>query len=120
MWKWMCSYGPRFLGGLRALPTNIFWHRCEQLWLGGEEGTQRNRERQHPLTHRHARDDVIDRVRSGLCHAPGAARRAKPASLAGEGDQLLMRALGAAQTQKAMSEDAAFEECVKLLFDKLG
>jgi len=31
-----------------------------------------------PLTHRQRRDDVIDQVRRGLCHAPGVARRAQP------------------------------------------
>lgn len=38
---------------------------------------QWNGERQYPLAHRHARDDVIDQVSGGLCHAPCAATGAK-------------------------------------------
>jgi recombination associated protein RdgC len=40
---------------------------------------ERDRKRQHPLTHRHPRDDVVDQVRRCFCHAPRPARRAQPA-----------------------------------------
>ena len=85
-----------------------------------EENAQRDRKRQHPLPDRHARDDLIDPVRGALRHAPRAARGAKPASLAGKGDQLLMVALPAAQSEKPVREDAAFEKGIELGFDKLG
>ena len=71
------------------------------------------------LPHRHPRDDVIDQAGSGLRHAPGAARGAKPASLAGKRDQLLIGTPGAAQAQKAVRQDAAFEKGIELVFDKL-
>ena len=37
---------------------------------------------EHPLPHRHARDDVVDQVSGRLHHPPGVARRAQPAGLA--------------------------------------
>ncbi len=44
---------------------------------------------------------------------PRAARRAKASALATERDQLVVAAVVAAQTQKAVSQDAAFEEGVE-------
>ena len=74
--------------------------------MGGEEDAKRDRKREHPLPHRHPRDDVIDQAGSGLRHAPGAALGAKPVSLTGKRDQLLIGAPGAAQAQKAVRQDA--------------
>jgi hypothetical protein len=71
------------------------------------------------LPDRHARDDLIDQVRGALRHAPRAARRAKPAPLAGKRHQLLMRAVSAAHAQKTMRQDAAFEKGLELVFDEL-
>ena len=62
----------------------------------------------------------IDQVGRGFRHAPRPAGGAKPAPLAGKGHQLLMGALGAAQAQKAVGEDAAFEKGIELVFDKVG
>ena len=61
--------------------------------------------REDPLTHRQRREDVIDQVRRGLRHALGVARRAQP--FAGEGDQEVMPALGAAGAAEAVGKDAA-------------
>src|SRR5262245_27227299 len=44
--------------------------------MGGKQDAQWNRKRQHPLARWHARDDVIDQVRGGVCHAPRPARTA--------------------------------------------
>ena len=81
-------------------PVDHLQQRREQLRLGGEQNAQRDRKRQHPLAHRHRRDDVIDQVGGAFRHAPRAAGGAKPAPLAGKRDQLLMGALGAAQAKK--------------------
>ena len=94
-------------------------HRGEQLRVSSEQDAQRDRKRQHPLAHRHLRDHVIDQVRGALRHAPRAARGAKPASFAREGDQLLMAAVPTAQPQEAVGENAAVEKVVELVFDKL-
>ena len=51
--------------------------------------------------------------------APGAARWAKAAPLAGEGDPLVVAAVTAAQAQEAVREDAAFEEGVELVLHEL-
>ena len=101
-------------------------HRRDQLRKSSEQDAQRNRKREHPLAYGCARDDVmalgqpLDQVSGGSHHAPHPARRAQPAPLTGEGDQLLVRALIAAQPQEAMREDAAFEKGVEFRFDKLG
>ena len=52
-------------------------------------------------------------------HPASAARRAKSAALAAEGDELVVAALAAAQPQEAVGQDAAFEEGVELVFDEL-
>ena len=50
-----------------------------------------------------------------LDHAPRAARGAESALLAGERRPLIIRALGTAQLQKTVGQDAAFEEGFKLV-----
>jgi hypothetical protein len=52
-------------------------------------------------------DGVVDQLRRRLRHAPGAVRRANAASLATEGDQLVVAAVAAAQAQEAVRQDAA-------------
>ena len=81
-----------------------------QLRMSGKEDAQRNREREYPLAHRHPRDEVIDQVGGGLCHAPRATRGAKVAPFAGEGDQLLVAAVPTEQPQKSVRENTAFEK----------
>ena len=87
--------------------------------MRGQQQPQRDRQRQHPLAHRHMGDDVVHQVSGGLCHAPGSARRAKAAPLAGEGYKLVVAAFAATQAQEAVGQDAAFEEGVELVLDKL-
>jgi hypothetical protein len=62
---------------------------------------------------------VVHPVRRSLRHAARPARRAEPAPLATEGDQLAVAAVAAAQAQAAVGQDAAFEEGVELVFDGL-
>ncbi len=66
-------------------PVDHLQHGREQLRIGGEEGAQRDRNQQHPLAHRHSRDNA---TRPGGRRFPPCAasrKRGKPASLAGEG-----------------------------------
>ena len=65
------------------------------------------------------REDVVYQPRRRLRHAPCLARGAKPASLAAERHQLVVAAVAAVQAQEAVGQDAAFEEGVALIFDKL-
>ena len=90
-----------------------------QLGLRGQQQAQRNRQRQFPLAHRNMRDDVVDQVGSRLRHAPRAARGAKPASLAAEGDELVVAAIATAQAQEAVRQDAALKKRVELVLDEL-
>jgi hypothetical protein len=64
--------------------------------------------------------DMIDRdqVGRGLRHAPRTARRAKPAALAAEGQQLVVPALAAAKPQETVRQDAALEKGVELVLDE--
>ena len=64
-------------------------------------------------------DDVVDQMRCGLRHAPRAARGAKPAALAAESHELVVAAVGAAQPQEAVRQDAAFKKGVELVLDEL-
>ena len=91
-------------------------HRRDQLGLCGQQHAKRDGQGQDPLPHRHVGNDVIHEVRRGLRHAPRAARRAEPATLAAERQQLVVTALGAAQPQESMRQDAALEEVVELVF----
>jgi hypothetical protein len=45
-------------------------HRRDPLGLRGQQHAQRNRQRQHPLPHRHVRNDVVHQVRRSPRHAP--------------------------------------------------
>jgi hypothetical protein len=48
-------------------------HRRNEVGLRGQQHAQRDRQRQHPLPHRHVRDDAVDQVRRGLRHPARAA-----------------------------------------------
>jgi len=56
----------------------------------------------------------------GLGHAPGGARWADAAALAGEGDELLVGAAGAADADEAVAQQAAFEKALELSLDEAG
>ena len=62
---------------------------------------------------------MIAQVHRRLRHAPGAARRTEAATLAGQGKQLVAPVVAAAQSQKAVGQDAAFEEGVELVLHEL-
>jgi len=94
-------------------------HGRHQLGLCGQQQAQRDGQRQNPLAHRHVGNDVVDQVRRRLRHAPGPARGAKAAPLAREGDQLVVAAVAAAQSQEAVGQDAALQEGVELILDEL-
>ena len=70
-------------------------------------------------THGQVGKHTIYQVRRSLRHAPGTARRAKAPALAVEGQQLVVPAISAAQVQESVGQDAALEEGLKLVFDKL-
>lgn len=92
----------------------------DEIGLRGQQQTQRDRQRQHPLPYRHMWDDVVHQVRRGLRHAPCAARGAEPAPLAAERQQLVVAALAAAKPQDALRQDAALEKGVELVLDEPG
>ena len=123
--------GDRAAGGLVCLQASLLeqvasehavndlQHGRYQLRLRGQQQAQRDRQRQHPLAHRHMGDDVVDQVGRRLRHAPCAARGAKAAPLATEGDELVVAAVPAAQPQEAVGQDAALQKSVELVLDEL-
>ena len=124
------AFGPRVRLQARLIEKKAREHAMHdlqhgryQLRLRGQQQAKRNRQphdpNEHPLAHRHMGDDVVHQVRSGLCHAAGAARRAKAAPLAAEGDQFVVAAVNAAQPQEAVGQDAALEEGAELVLHEL-
>lgn len=93
-------------------------HRRDELGLRGQQQTQRDRQRQHPLPHRDMWDDVVHQVRRGLRHASRAARRAEFAPLS-ERQQLVVPAIAAAKPQEAVRQEASLEEGVELFLDEM-
>jgi hypothetical protein len=69
--------------------------RCEQFRMCSEQQAQRDRKREHPLPYWHPGDDVINKVRGRLHHAPGATAGTETTPLATEGHELFMGAVGA-------------------------
>ena len=98
-------------------------HRRHELWLCRQQQAQRNRQpslaNPHPLAHRHMGDDVVDQMRGALRHAPRPARGAESSALAAERDELVVAAIGAAQAQETVRQDAALKEGVELVLDEL-
>ncbi len=94
-------------------------HGCHQFGLRRQQHAQRDGQRQHPLAHRHVRDDVVYQMRRGLRHASGSARGAEPPPLATEGQQLVVPAIPAAQAQEPVGQDTALQEGVELVLDEL-
>ena len=63
---------------------------------------------------------MIDKVCGGFRHAPRPAGGQKPRRLQENATSFSWGALGAAQAQKPVREDAALEKGIELVFDKLG
>ena len=64
---------------------------------------------QHPLAHRQARENVVCEMRRRLHHASRVARGAYASAFAGEGHEVVVRAVGAAGAGKAVGENAALQ-----------
>jgi len=73
-------------------PQEDMQYSSDRLWLPFQIPAQPLGHREHPLAHRQGREDVIDQVGGGLRHAPGVARGADAAPLAGEGHQEIVAA----------------------------
>jgi hypothetical protein len=59
---------------------------------------------QTPLPHRHPRNDRIDQMRRGRGYPLGRARRANPATVAGKGDEIVHRTVGATRPGKPVRQ----------------
>ncbi len=52
----------------------------DRVWAVSEEAAQSLRHGDHPLPHRYRRNDVVDEMRSCLCHPASGFPRARPAA----------------------------------------
>ena len=66
--------------------------------------------REHPLTPRHVGQHTVDPAGGGVCHSSAPTRRTESTSLAGERDQQVVLAGGAADPDEAVGENPALEE----------
>jgi hypothetical protein len=71
--------------------------------------------RQHPLAHWQAGQDVVCQMRRSLRHTPRVARGAYASAFAGEGHEVVVRAVSAAGAGKAVGKDAALQILSKRL-----
>ena len=86
-------------------------------YVGAEcrQGAKLEREREHPLPHRHGRQHSIDQMRSNIGHAPAGTTRARRARLAGEGHEQVVAARVAVSAHESVGQDAAAQVAAKLL-----
>jgi hypothetical protein len=75
---------------------------------------------EHPLPNRYPGQHAIDEMRGGVRHATPAARRAEAAALAGKRKQAVVTTVVAVESKEAVRQDAATQECAKLLLDEAG
>ena len=85
-------------------------HGARELRVVGTAVTEGIGQRKHPLPNRDLGQDSIDQVRGGICHSTSAAGRAETAALAREGNQAVMAAVVAVETEEAVRQNAAAKE----------
>ena len=90
-------------------------HGVESRRVAVEEEAQALGEGHDPLAHGDLREHMINQVGSGLGHAPGGAGGTDAASLAGEGHEKLVAAVGTAGAGEAVGENPAFEVLAQLV-----
>ena len=110
---------PRAVGlqALRDDPQEDAQHHVEHGPVALHEVAQSLRNRQHPLAHRQARENVIGEVCRRLHHAPCVARGADTTAFAGIGNEVVMPAVITPGPGKAVRKDAAFQIFAKRLAD---
>lgn len=88
--------------------------------IPGQSIAEAVRQRQHPLAHRHPREHFVDEVGGAFSHPSPPTTRTKAAPLAGEGQEALEGAVGAAQPREAVGQGPAREELAELLLNEAG
>ena len=83
-------------------PQQDVQHRTDRLGIASQEVAQALRDRQHPLTHRQPRENLVHQMCRHLAHAPCVARGAHRTGLAGKRDQKIVPALPAAGAGEAV------------------
>jgi hypothetical protein len=105
---------------LQALRNNAqedAQHHIEHRPVALYEVAQPLRDRQHPLGHGQARENMVRQVRRCLHHTPCVARRAHAPAFARIGYEVVVPAVITPRPGKAVGEDAAFEVFAKRLAD---
>ncbi len=78
--------------------------------IAGDARVQVGRQRQHPLSQRHVRQDRVDQVRRGVGGAAAGTGGAKGSVLAAERDQRLLATVGAAHPNEPLGQHPAIHE----------
>ena len=94
--------------------------RAAQVVVPREPVPQPMRQRQHPLPHRHPREDVVHHVRSAFRHAPPPAARTARSGLARERDQPVETTVVATEAGEATGQPSAAQKLAKFLLDEPG
>ena len=90
----------------------------KRVWIIGEQKAQRKRKSQYELPHRYFGKHVIDQMRGRLHHPPCPATGAEASALAGECNEMFVKAAIALDAKKAMLKQAALEVVFELLAHK--
>ena len=88
--------------------------------IPGQPVAEAVRQAEDPLAHRYPRDHVVDEMGSALGHTASAAARAQRAALAGERDEPVEFAPGAAEPRESSTKGAALQKLAKLLLHEAG
>ena len=90
----------------------------KRVWIIGEQKAQGKWKSQHPLPDRCFGEHVIDQMRGRLHHPPCPATGAEASALAGECNEMFVKAAIALDAKKAMLKQAALEVVFELLAHK--
>ena len=80
---------------------------CDRAWVVSKEAAQSLRHGDHPLPHGHHGYDVVDEMRSCLCHPAAVAGGTEAAALAREGHDKALPARSTACPTESEAEDAS-------------
>jgi len=94
--------------------------RRQRLGPQREDAPDLRRHREHPLSHGHVGQDVVDEMRRRPAHASGRARGARAPALARVRDDDLLVTDPARDATKSVRQDAAAQIATKLLLDVVG
>jgi hypothetical protein len=92
----------------------------DQLGVARKQKARPARQREHPLSHRHAREHAIDQVGRCALHPSRRAGRTNSTAFTGERDEQLVAASTTLHADEAVGENAAAQVPLELGHDEAG